>query len=462
MQGIGDARHPDDPSPEARLIEFATTVRWSGIPRAVQRAVSTLVADAIANAVAGRLSADTPRFDAVGGILYGGGRSTVIAGTPRSMVDAVGRNAFQITSNTMCDVYRPGLCHVTPEVVPAALAAAEYADRSGPDLLLAVAVGMEITTRVCQAINYPAFRARGWHSPGVAGALGASVAAGLLLGLDPEALAGSLGLAGSQAAGTFAAAGTVGVKFHQMNGARAGIVAAVHAAHGLPGPQQVLTAADGGLLRAFSDGADPELLTVELGDRWELLNIATRAYPAASTLQSLVSCLVDESGACDIREIEEVIVELPAEAYRLGAYAGWESELRAMQSARFVTAAVLHTGSCWVDLYHVRNRSDPRITDFARDRVVIQENTGLADGAVHIRIATPTGTRSSDRAIAPGDPRLPLSAEQLAAKIDRCLYGADVPLAHRAENHRLQHLDAEPTVRALLADLAAGPDSGRS
>ena len=108
---------------------------------------------------------------------------------------------------------------MTPEVIPAALAAAELAGSTGPDFLLAAALGLEITTRVCLALDYPAFRARGWHSPGVAGAIGAAAAAGRLLGLDRDQMTGCLGLAGAQAAGTFAAMGTVAVKFHQANGA---------------------------------------------------------------------------------------------------------------------------------------------------------------------------------------------------------------------------------------------------
>ena len=94
--------------------------------------------------------------------------------------------------------------------------------------------GYEVTTRVCLALDYPVFRALGWHSPGVAGALGAAAAAGRLLGLDAGRMNGCLGLAGAQAAGTFAAMGTVAVKFHQANGAR-GLAAALYAANGFAG-----------------------------------------------------------------------------------------------------------------------------------------------------------------------------------------------------------------------------------
>ena len=443
---------------EGTLVEFAQGVRWAALPGEVRQAVTTLVADALGNAVAGRTAADLPQLRAAGRELYGCGTSTVIAGPPASIVDAAGLNAFLITANTMCDVYRPGLCHVTPEVVPAALAAGEHAGRSGTELLEAITAGLEITTRICQAINYPAFRARGWHSPGIAGTIGASVTAGRLLGLGPQAMLGCLGLAGAQAAGSFADAGTIGVKFHQMNGARAAVVAALHASHGLLGSRQPLTARDGGLLRAFSDGPDPSRLTERLGDRWELLQIATRAYPAASTLQSLISCLLDpdDGRSFEAEEIEGVTIDLPDEAYRLGAHAGWESELRAMQSARFVAAAVMITGGCWTDLYRAANRADPRITDFAADRVSVRHDPALADGAVRVRLTTRVGVRELGRTVPVGDPRLPMTDAQVSAKLARCLDGAPVPLAAADGSGvaRLLHLDAEPDVRVLLRELA--------
>src|SRR5438094_6247217 len=55
-------------------------------------------------------------------------------------------------------IYRSTLTHVTPEVVPPALAIAERDGRSGRDLLVALAAGFEVTTRVGIGLDYPAFR----------------------------------------------------------------------------------------------------------------------------------------------------------------------------------------------------------------------------------------------------------------------------------------------------------------
>ena len=360
---------------ERELLDFCEGLHWSQLPLDVRRAVIALSADAIANAVAGRTANDVAVLETVSREIYGAGTSSIVGGGEMSLVGATGLNAFQVTAHTMCDVYRPGLCHVTPEVVPAALAIGEVEDTDGESLLTAIAAGLEATTRLCNALNYPAFRARGWHSPGVAGAIGASITTGLLAGLRSDRLAGCMGLAGSQAGGSFAAMGTMAVKFHQLRGAQAAVIAAQHARQGLVGSSTVLSAPDGGLLRAFSDDPKPSALVADLGERWGLLDISMRPYPAASTLQSLINVLLE--AGLEWTEVRSVEVELPEEAYRLGGEARWGSELRAMQSARFVAAAVLVRGSCWTDSYGEACRTDPAITSLAEDKVRVSQNLEL-------------------------------------------------------------------------------------
>lgn len=434
---------------EHEFLDFAEGLTWASLPNGIREAVAQLAGDALANAVVGRRAAETKALETASRALYGEGTSSVIAGHEMSLVAAVGMNAFQTTAYTMCDVYRPGLCHVTPEVVPAALAMAEREDVDGTRFLTAVAAGLEATTRLCQAFNYPAFRARGWHSPGISGALGASITAGLLAGLEGEILAGCVGLAGSQASGSFAAMGTMAVKFHQLRGAQAAVIAAVHAQHALTGPTHVLTANEGGLFRAFSDDPNPERLVEGLGEHWELREIALRPYPAASTLQSLINVLME----CEVSAatVTQVHIELPDEAYRLGARVGWESELRAMQSARFVAAGTLLTRECWTDLFGEKWRGDAQLNTLARDYVDVVCNHKLIDGAVRVTLTTTEGVHRLGADSAVGDPRKPLTREQLSAKARHCFVESPVSLDFDVE--RIVHLERERSIAKLLADL---------
>ena len=94
-------------------------------------------------------------------------------------------------------------------------------------------------------------------------------------------MARAFGLAGSQAAGTFAAWGTPTVKFHQCRGALSGLMAALLAEQKFRATREFLTAKDGGLYNAYVDGGKPELATAELGERWELMQIALRPWPSS-------------------------------------------------------------------------------------------------------------------------------------------------------------------------------------
>lgn len=76
--------------------------------------------------------------------------------------------------------------------IPAALAVAQAAGRSGKDLILATVVAYEIQCRLCDAAS---LRAHGWDHV-TYGAFSAGLAAGKLWGLKPEQLVHTQGLAG--------------------------------------------------------------------------------------------------------------------------------------------------------------------------------------------------------------------------------------------------------------------------
>src|SRR5207237_1862621 len=213
--------------------------------------------------------------------------ATVIGGEPLSRAGATLLNGYLITAVTVCDVHRPTLCHTTPQVVPPALAIAERNRASGRALIAATAAGLETTVRVGLGTKYPAFRSRGWHSPGVIGPFGGAAATGKLLGLDADRQRNAFGLAGSQSAGTFAHWGTPTIKFHQSRGALSGLIAGLLAEQGFTASAEILAHQDGGIFNAYSDGGAPDAVTAALRDRWQLEHIALRLWPAASSIQTV-------------------------------------------------------------------------------------------------------------------------------------------------------------------------------
>jgi len=247
------------------LAQFAAALTYEQLPDRVKEHCKNLLLDALACALAGHQGEETHQIAALASSLAQSSETSVIGGDRLSLAGATLFNGYLVTAVTMCDVHRSTMTHVTPEVMPPALAIAERDDLSGRDLLAAIAAGCEVTTRIGIGLDYPAFRARGFHGPGVLGPFGAAAAVGRLRGFDVETMAKAFGLAGSQAAGTFAAWGTPTVKFHQCRGALSGLLAALLAEQKFVATREFLTAKDGGLYNAYANGGRPDAVTADLG-----------------------------------------------------------------------------------------------------------------------------------------------------------------------------------------------------
>lgn len=381
---------------EREVAEWAASFRREDGPR---EAVDLMYLDALASGAAG-LTQDLvrdvrPVASAFAGE-DGAARATFVA-------------AYAITSATACDVYRPGMCHVTPVVVPPLLALASERD---DDFFAALTVGLELTTRLCVALNYPALRSRGWHTPGVAGTVGAAAAAARLLRLDADATRNAMAFGAAQAAGTWSALGTEAVKFNQARGAVAGLLAALAARAGLQASAEWLTAADGGLAATYTDDADPSALTAELGERWELRRISLRRWPAASSVQSLIDvCL----GLDDVATLR---IELAPAAYQVSGDRPWRTPLEAMQSARWVAACVLTDGDWWLE--HSSTRLGDAALDARARGIHVVADAALSSAGVRLTGTHADGSSfAAEREAAPGDPDLPLTGAQVEEKLTR-------------------------------------------
>ena len=406
--------------PSADLAGFIAGLDYADLPAQVQERVKAITLDTIASAIAGRQGEETGQIERLADAVAGSGTSTVLAG-PRGLSPAGATlvNGYQVTAVTVCDVFRPALCHVTPQVVPPALAVAEQRGASGRDLLTAVAAGLETTVRIGHAINYPAFRERGWHSPGVMGPFGGAAAVGTLLGLSAEQQRNAFALAGSQAAGTFAHWGTPTIKFHQSRGALSGLLAANLAATDFRSAEEIFANPDGGLFHAYSDGGNPERLTEGLGSRWDLMEIALRRWPAASSVQTMITSLFALIDAHDVKvaDVSEVRVWLSETVHKMHGTLPWEDKFRAQLSAPYLTSVILHDRQCWLDQFLPSRFGNPDVDSFARERVQIAPDPAIEGTASVVEIELDDGmVHRDDRTIAKGDPRDPLTLDEIVGK----------------------------------------------
>lgn len=402
------------------LARFAATLEYDKIPQRVREYCKDLFLDALACALAGHLGEETHQVAALAGGLAQSKESSIIGGGRLSLAGATLLNGYLITAVTMCDVHRPTLTHITPEVVPPALAIAERDSLSGRDLLVALAAGFESTTRVGLGLDYPAFRARGFHGPGVIGPFGAAAAVGRLLKLDAATMAAAFGLAGSQAGGTFAAWRTPTVKFHQCRGALSGLMAALLAQQRFVATHQFLTLADGGLYQSYSNGGRPEAVTEGLGDRWELEQIALRLWPSASTIQGLITAMfeqVEKQGAIP-DQTKKVHISLGKTAFDLhSGFPTYKGKFQALLSSHYAAAVILHDRELSLAQFEPSRYNDPKLIRFAAAQVEVELDSTLVGTQAVVEVEKIDGSSTIVRCEHPkGSPENPLSRAEIEAK----------------------------------------------
>jgi 2-methylcitrate dehydratase PrpD len=446
--------------PTAVLAEFAASLTYEALPERVTDYCKDLLLDALACALAGHAGEETHQVAALSSALAQSREASVIGGDRLSLAGATMLNGYLITAVTMCDAHRPTLTHITPEVVPPALAIAERDGLSGRELLVALAAGFEVTTRIGIGIDFPAFRARGWHGPGIFGPFGAAAAVGRLLRFDAETMARAFGLAGSQAAGTYAAWGTPTVKFHQCRGALSGLMAALLAKEEFVATQEFLTARDGGLYNAYVSGGHPEATIAELGKRWELEEIALRPWPAASSIQGMMTALFDiiDKHKIDPAQVKRLRIALSQPAFDLhGNFSRYKAKFEALLSAHYVAAAILHDRELTLAQFEPVRYDDPKLRRFA-ERIEVRAEPGLRGVAALVDLDMIGGESFQARCEEPlGAPKNKLSRAQVERKFRT--YAAERLSQPQVENviGAIARLEQAPSVRALMEMLRAMP-----
>jgi 2-methylcitrate dehydratase PrpD len=235
--------------------------------------------------------------------------------------------------------------HVHPGavVIPAALAAAEHCGASGERLLLALVAGYEAMARTGRAIGEAAWA---FHITGIAGPVGAAVAAGVAMNLALDKILRAVGIACSNAAGiksfTQGSGGMV-KRMHAGRASESGVLACLLAERGFTAP---LAAIDGrfGLLEAFgADKADPKHLTDKLGQKYEISDMWTKVYPCCGVLHTTAQALKALSDQHQIapNAIRKVRVGTNSRAVALSSAVAPKDTMAAQYSIPFVAGVAL-------------------------------------------------------------------------------------------------------------------------
>jgi 2-methylcitrate dehydratase PrpD len=211
MATNGIQTNGNDVAATSLLASFVADANVSWLTTEVRDKVKEAVTDYIGVTIGALVNAPSTSaiYNAIltlqGGKFHGDSACTVLGkGEPHFLPQyAALLNAALSHSLDFDDTYIDGTLHAGCTAVSAAFTQAELqkAHVSGEELMLAVAVGYEVTCRIGRELGFEAYH-RGFHNTSTAGIFGAVASIAVLKKLSAEVVAMAFGLAGSNAAGS--------------------------------------------------------------------------------------------------------------------------------------------------------------------------------------------------------------------------------------------------------------------
>jgi 2-methylcitrate dehydratase PrpD len=404
------------------LADFAAATRLEDLSEAARDRARLIIADCIPVIAAGMQQAEMKALVARHLDGAGAGNAWVIgAGKRASPLDAALLNG---TAGTWLELDEGNLFakgHPGIQVVPAAVALAQASAASGADLLLAVALGYELSSRISRAANVKL----SVHPHGTYGVIGAAIAVGKLAGFTaPKMLelinvASTMGMATSRQ--TLLDGATVRNIF-TGHSAYMGQMAARLVECGFTGEIDSVSSVYG---KVLSDTFDPERVAAGLGTEWLIAQSYFKLHPTGRYVHSAIDALEEllatvPGGRLDTSLIDRIEVR----AYMLAAMLAEKnvvSSFGARFSVPFALASILVHGRSGLASFDDAAVANPQVQALAQ-RVDLREEPAFtarypAEQPVALRIVMRDGSaHTGSCVVTKGEPAKPHSAEELAAK----------------------------------------------
>jgi len=438
---------PADPQATEYVARFILETRFPDVPGPVIELARKSILDGLGLALAGSIAETGPivrKYLESTGLAAVKGATVIgssLRATPRfaAFANGVGIHSDDYDDTQLAvakDRVYGLLTHPTAPALPAALAVAETRAMSGRDLLLAYNLGVEVETKICEAIA-PRHYEEGFHSTGTVGVFGGATCAAKLMGLDHERVLRTLGIAASEAAGLRENFGTMTKPFHAGRAAESGVTAAEFASLGWTANEHILEAPRG-FFRAAGGGWDPSALMGKLGNPWTFASpgISIKPSPSGSLthpgIGEMLRLIRENRITAD--QVERVDVGTNKNMPNALIYHQPRTSLEAKFSMEFCMAAALLYGKVGLAEFHddVINRAE--VQEMMR-RVrfgvsPVAEAAGYDKMATIIDIHMKNGGSFSGRAdFAKGSPANPMSWDEVAAKFSDCAAAARWPEA---------------------------------
>ncbi|MBI2858830.1 MAG: MmgE/PrpD family protein [Chloroflexi bacterium] len=432
------------------IARTASQVTYKSLPLDAVEATKKFTLDTLATIVAG---SSAPGCKAVVGYVKecdSRRESTVLVfGGKVSAADAALANGVMAHAIEFDDTYDKAALHANVAVLPAALAAAErVGNASGKDLITSLALGVDLMCRVGAATSGPLL----WSLSSAAGYFGASIAAGKLLGLTEAQLLDAMGIAYSQVAGNHQCAidGALVKRMQPAFAARGGIFSCLLAQRGITGAKNVFEGKFG-FFQSYQRGVYNRATVADgIGERFEGVNLSAKPYPSCRLTHAPIDGALDIVKRDNIRpeDVAEVTVHVNPWVNQI---VGSPFEIReapqvdAQLNIPYTIAVAICKRDVQLEDFIADNvRGNSQVLDLARRVKLVVDLEVIDKGIAPCIVDITTHDKhihSLKVEIPRGDPRRPLSMEDVAKKFHKCAEFSARPLSRQRIERIVEAVD---------------------
>jgi aconitate decarboxylase len=351
-----------------KYAAFAKQLRVEDLPPDVKERVSDLILDSLGVGIAG---CETPPVRMVRKCMAG--QSSFEDATAWGTREKSSIYGAALINGTSChaydydDTHNWADAHISAVLVPCVLALGEKFRISGRKIIEAYTAGYEVEARIGIIGSPKIMFGRGFHCTGVLGPFGASIASGLLMGLNELELSNALGIAGSFSSGLMECMyyGSMTKRVHPGIASWHGMTAASLAKEGFTGPPTIIEGQKGYLSSFSGDFSKVDLATKGLGEYFEILETHIKIYACVSGFSGPIECLLTimKEHGIEPEQIENIVVGVRELTYMCSTPSSEEPKniLSGQLSLSYCLAVAAYDKDVKLAQFSEEKLKDPRI-----------------------------------------------------------------------------------------------------
>ncbi len=373
---------------------------------------------------------------------WGGSEESSVIGSRRKLPapNAAQVNATMAHALDYDDVHEAAVIHPGIVTIPAVMAMAEaQGNLSGKEFITSTALGVDMMCRLALATTPGRSPIElGWHLTALFGFLGAAATAARMMKLDEEKTVHAVGIGYHQCAGNGQCVrdGALTKRLGPGFAVRGGIAAALMAKRGVTGAKNCLEG-EWGLYYLYMRGDySREVLTSELGKRFEGINVAIKPYPCCRGIHPAIDAALELAGEKNLRpeEVKGILLHVTSAHYSLlckpeDVKRSPRSPVDAQFSIPWGVATAIAHGRAGLEDFTPEAIADPARLEITRKMEIAVDDTLVRQGGVdptRVTVTTKDGIIFSKEVEHPlGSLKRPMSLDDCARKFRNCARALD-------------------------------------